>query len=57
MKFNLYFELPDGRWVPSWDNPQSGWFVNVCIPTARRKRMKVGDVCIDTEGDKWERVE
>lgn len=57
MKFNLYFGLPDGRWAPSWDNPKSGWFVSEFIPADERERMKVGDVYIDVDGDKWERVE
>lgn len=57
MKFNLYFERADGNWWPAPANPKSGWLVNVCIPADERERMKVGDVYIDVDGDKWVRVE
>lgn len=57
MKFNLYFERADGSWRPASDNPQSGWFIDGYVPADERERMNVGDVYIDTEGDKWERIE
>lgn len=58
MKFNLYFGRSDGSWLPSCDNPQDAdWFINGCIPADERECMNVGDVYIDTEGDKWERIE
>lgn len=57
MKFNLYYGLSDGNWWPAVENPQSDEFTDVFIPTDARERMKVGDVYIDTEGDKWERIE
>lgn len=58
MKFNLYFGLSDGSWPPAFDNPQTAdWFIESCIPLDERERMKVGDVYIDADGDKWERVE
>lgn len=57
MKFNLYFERADSSW-PASDNPQTAdWFIGGYIPADERERMKVGDVYIDTDGDKWERIE
>lgn len=58
MKFNLYFGLSDGSWLPASNNPQTAdWFTNACIPADERERMNVGDVYIDEDGDKWERIE
>lgn len=58
MKFNLYFGLSDGSWLPAFDNPQDAdWFINGRIPADECECMNVGDVYIDADGDKWERIE
>lgn len=57
MKFNLYYGTSDGNFWSAVDNPQSDEFTDGFLPTDERERMKVGDVYIDTEGDKWERIE
>ena len=58
MEFNLYLKTADGNWLPSLDNPQTAdWVIGGYIPADERECMNVGDVYIDTDGDKWERVE
>lgn len=58
MKFNLYYERADGSWGPAPDNPQTtDRFIDGYIPADERECMNVGDVYIDADGDKWERIE